>query len=1405
MAYFSSVATLLFLLLISSGQVLAAACPASSSAETSGASDGTNCTVTDGTTNTVIQLNFISGFDSATLIENDTTTQTATDAYLSSFTATVSDNATMPAIAAAASKTSGNNGTTLGAQRKLAFIKAAEILASQVVTTEPILVDADFTNTLTCAQNGATLGSASASSFLQNASAPAGAQDSTWYPVGLYNALDGADNYPPAGPLNPNPNTVDNGGALNADSDVFARYNTLTGTTGCLDISNGWYYGFDTPPSAVAVDDNGDPLPFNLGNGVIEITYIGFITVLLHEMLHGLGFSTLTDSSGNELGGIDDIYATFLRDNSNSRNWNDASESAADRVASSISSNGLLWTGTNVNTQAIGLLTAGFQDNTASAGTFDSGDRVQLYAPNPFESGSSVAHFDTAVSPDEIMEPQYTEGSLDIGLALYLLQDIGWNIATANTAPTITIPGTPYSTNEDTAKVIDASGWDSDAEGDTVTFSVSSCPAKITCSIDSDGQNLTLTPASNYNGATNSVEITLTDDGTGNLTASDTFNLNVIAQNDAPDWSAISTQNVTIGGSSIDVNLATYASDIENDSLTYSEISCGTGLSCSLSSTTMTLSGISNAGATVTVEVQADDGNSGQTNKTFSVNINAAANSAPSWTVIPTQNHTVGDAASINLNSYATDSDGDTMSYSGCESTSICSITSNTLTINTASVASENIVIQADDSNGGTTNSVSFTINIVAANSAPSWATIPAQNHTVGDTASINLNDYATDSDGDTMSYTGCESTSICSITSNTLTINTASVASENIVIQADDSNGGTTNSASFTINIVAANSAPSWATIPTQNHTVGDTASINLNDYATDSNGDTMIYSGCASTSICSISSNTLTINTAAVASESIVIQADDSNGGTTNSASFTINIVADNSAPSWATIPAQNHTVGDTSSINLNDYATDSNGDTMIYTGCESTSICSIISNTLTINTAAVASETIVIQADDSNGGTTNSASFTISISSGLPSTHVDVDDTLFNHGDSLNLNLDDGQIDVLGGSGDYAYGLEFNDTDVSTLITSNASGIDIGLPQSGAFAGTYTLTITDNSNGEVTTLSIIRPLRLTFSSEKLLNSDTSQTLKIEGGQVGSQYLVEELASSLLIFNDAANQLQTTFIATNDADNFNQALVLLGSETVTQLTTIDINVSSLNADYEDEIRSIDLIPAIEHRFTVIDTSGNAIALASANIVAHVNLTQLNIQSTFTSDSNGQFSLWLPDDDQFYGLNISANGFNSSDLTLAASLVEHEITLTGMSNAILLSGSLSALGTQDFTRDNPLMSLHFSDGSSETMVVSINNASQASFNHEVDLNLHSLSTMRIEQVDSLSIEIDMSLITQNQSYNILLERNVAIVISSPAPKESSGAGPIDGRFILLLVLLCLMGRRKNNRRFFVS
>ena len=230
------------------------------------------------------------------------------------------------------------------------------------------------------------------------------------------------------------------------------------------------------------------------------------------------------------------------------------------------------------------------------------------------------------------------------------------------------------------------------------------------------------------------------------------------------------------------------------------------------------------------------------------------------------------------------------MTYTGCESTSICSISSNTLTINTGSVASDSITITANDGNGGSTDSASFSISITAANNAPTWSTIPAQDHTVGDTASINLNSYASDSDGDSMTYTGCESNSICSISSNTLTINTGSVASDNITVTANDGNGGSTDSASFSISITAANNAPTWSTIYNQSVEVGSLSTISLNAYASDLDGDTLTFSGCDSTAICSISSEILTINTASASSATITIQVDDGNGGTTGSNSFDI-----------------------------------------------------------------------------------------------------------------------------------------------------------------------------------------------------------------------------------------------------------------------------------------------------------------------------------------------------------------------------------------------------------------------------------------------------------------------------------------------------------------------------------
>ena len=204
-------------------------CPASSG--TISAGNG-YCIVTSATTGTKVRLNFSTGFDSTTLIENDTAAPLATDAVYAGLGAAVNKATTVAAAAATASKASGNNGTTVGAQRKLSFIKAAEIISDQIVSSVTLIVDAQFTN-LACFANSATLGSASASSFMNSASAPAGGVNNTWYPVGLYNALSGVDNYPPSGIPPAGVNGIQNGGAISADADLFTRYNSLVGTTGC--------------------------------------------------------------------------------------------------------------------------------------------------------------------------------------------------------------------------------------------------------------------------------------------------------------------------------------------------------------------------------------------------------------------------------------------------------------------------------------------------------------------------------------------------------------------------------------------------------------------------------------------------------------------------------------------------------------------------------------------------------------------------------------------------------------------------------------------------------------------------------------------------------------------------------------------------------------------------------------------------------------------------------------------------------------------------------------------------------------------------------------------------------------------------------------------------------------------
>ena len=265
----------------------------------------------------------------------------------------------------------GNPGTTLGGQRLAVFQAAADYWEGKLVSNVTIRIEIEF-NPLACDAFGAVLGSAGPNSaFRDFANAPTA---NTWFVEAIANSRAGSD--------------LDGG-----SNDVGAEFNSgIDNNDGCLNNTN-WWYGINSPAPG----------------GTISL-----YDTVLHEIGHGIGFLSLVNSStGTKFLGRDDAYMRQLYDASTGTAWPNMNDSQ--RAASAINTGNLVWDGTNANSNS-SHLTAG-----KNAG------RIRMFAPNPIRGGSSVSHWDTALSPDELMEPFATTTSDDTS-TIQLLKDVGWQI-----------------------------------------------------------------------------------------------------------------------------------------------------------------------------------------------------------------------------------------------------------------------------------------------------------------------------------------------------------------------------------------------------------------------------------------------------------------------------------------------------------------------------------------------------------------------------------------------------------------------------------------------------------------------------------------------------------------------------------------------------------------------------------------------------------------------------------------------------------------------------------------------------------------------------------------------------------------------------------------------------------------
>jgi hypothetical protein len=266
----------------------------------------------------------------------------------------------------------GNNGTTLGEQRLIAFQKAADIWGNTLASNVEIKILATF-EPLSCTASSAVLGSAGTififSDFPSNPPFPGPEFPFTWYHSALAKKRAGFD-------LNP------------GQPDIRARFNVSLGGPNCL-TGIFWYLGLDNNHGA----------------------NIDLVTVLLHEFAHGLGFSQFASvSTGAEPLNQTDVYGRLLLDKSLNKTWDQLTD--AERVASAINTRKVVWIGSHVNEAVPGVLAPGtpllkVNSPPAIQGNYDVG--AASFGP-PLNSSGVTGNVVLALDPADAAGPSTTDG-----------------------------------------------------------------------------------------------------------------------------------------------------------------------------------------------------------------------------------------------------------------------------------------------------------------------------------------------------------------------------------------------------------------------------------------------------------------------------------------------------------------------------------------------------------------------------------------------------------------------------------------------------------------------------------------------------------------------------------------------------------------------------------------------------------------------------------------------------------------------------------------------------------------------------------------------------------------------------------------------------------------------------------
>ncbi|GAA6143919.1 hypothetical protein NBRC116585_00360 [Thalassolituus maritimus] len=692
----------------------------------------------------------------------------------------------------AAEPVGGNSGESLGQQRINVFNEAARLITLQLNISQPIRVEANF-DPLYCSTNAAMLGSAGPAAWTTDESTMRAVPDA------LQNQLSGGDVYSP-------------------DGEILATFNSaIDNNSGCLSDSN-WYYGFDEPP----------------GND------LSLLSTVMHELIHGLGFVSLLQSSGNSGYWIRyegqptqyfyDPFTENLMDGETGillPNTNSARRRIALR-----SETQLIWVGEHANEAA-----AEHTDGVSSG-------QLQMYAPATYDAGSSVSHFNTSVTPNELMEPFDTGFETSSELSFAALLDIGWD--RPQSPPELASIG-DQTINEDQRLETEISA--TDINEDTLTFSVTSDEPKLNVSLRETSTRvyLVVNPEENFYGE-GSVTVTVSD---GTSTDEETLTVTVNSVNDLP---VITVDEINLRTQEEQsLTFTVNATDIDHTTLIYTVRSLSEDISASVSGNSITLSPSQDKWGNYPFSVSVSDGvgSVSQGMMLYVENVNdlpyvsaEGGTTAEDTTWSTTFSYGDVDGRAVTLNASADVADTQ-LSISGDGSTGSLEVSPPTDfygDIQVTVAVTENSFDVFGTGSSPATVTDTFILTVSPVNDAPTLAEISNQSMRASDTLSINLD--GEDVDNDALSY---------SISSNPQSFN-ARISQGQLILELDGtyigtaslgitvSDGSLTATQSFLIEVGVDNVAPVLGSI--ESLTTEEDSTLSFTVGAEDEDADPLIFS---------------------------------------------------------------------------------------------------------------------------------------------------------------------------------------------------------------------------------------------------------------------------------------------------------------------------------------------------------------------------------------------------------------------------------------------------------------------------------------------------------------------------------------------------------------------------------